>query len=99
MKISTYNYKGLSANLQVPCFIFIQCSETHWVWDLMPMDQGLTFQVLPGRTGSTHAAATSVARRGSGSGPVHSSLQEAVTGESVNHGGLLQFGVEQQCQD
>lgn len=27
-KISTYNYKGSSANLQVLCFIFNHCSET-----------------------------------------------------------------------
>lgn len=35
-KISTYNYKGLSANLQVPCFISNHCSETQWcgIWCL-----------------------------------------------------------------
>lgn len=70
----------------------------------MLVDQELTFQVLPGRTQQPppclgELSTTSVARRGSGSGSVHSSLEEAVTEESVNHGGLLQFGVEQQCQD
>lgn len=98
MEISTYNYKSLSANLQVPRLIFIECSEAHWVGGLMPVDQGITFPA-PIPQGSTSIVASSLARRGSGSALVHWSLEEAVTEESVNHGGLLQFGVEQQCKD
>lgn len=69
------------------------------VWDLMPLDQGSRFKSSQGEPGSSHTAVTNVARRGSGSGPVHSSLEEAMTEESVNHAGLLQFGIEQQYQD
>lgn len=93
-KISTCNYKGLSANLEVPCFIFKYCSETQWcgIWCLWI--RAHRFKFSQREPGSSHTAATNVARRGSGSGPVHSCLEEAVTEESVNHAGLLQFGIE-----